>query len=249
MEPAGRFAMRRGPRAAEVLLHVGLVKEDDLQRARRVQQERGGSLVLQLVRAGAPEGEVVAALGRELRLPTVNLRGKRIDPDVLALVPREVAERYGCLPLFVKDEGGSRVLYLGVEDPSDDAVADDVSFHVGLRVRPVVVGALQLRAALRGVVGPGTPEPAEAPAPLRETPVPATDTAPLLAEAPGAADDATLEASDATPALAAEKPRDVPTRDILRAVTWLLIEKEVFTRAELFEAVRTLRAAEGDERA
>jgi len=239
--------MRRGPRAAEVLLHAGLVKEDDLQRARRAQQERGGSLVLQLVRAGVPEPGVVAALGRELRLPTVNLSGKRIDPDVLALVPREVAERYGCLPLFVKDEGGSRVLYLGVEDPTDDAVADDVSFRVGLRVRPVVVGALQLRAALRGVAGFGTPEPAEAPPLLRETPVPATDTAPLLAEAP--ADEAVLEASDATPALAAEKPRDVPTRDILRAVTRLLIEKKVFTRAELFEAVRALRADEGDEHA
>jgi hypothetical protein len=237
--------MRRGPRLAEVLLHAGLVKEDDLARARRAQRELGGSLVLHLVRGGVAEHDVVAALGRELRLPTVSLQGKRVDPDVLALVPRDVAQRYGCLPLFVKDEGGSRVLYLGVEDPTDEAVADDVSFRAGLRVRPVVVGALQLRRALRGAPGTG-PGPADGPA-LRETALPATDTAPLLAEAPEPADEAGADAADATPALAAEKPRDVPTRDILRAVTRLLIDKQVFTRAELLEAVRALRDAERDD--
>jgi hypothetical protein len=238
--------MRRGPRLGEVLLHAGLVKEHDLARARRAQRERGGSLVLHLVRGGAPEQDVVAALGRELRLPTVSLEGKRIDPDVLALVPREVAQRYGCLPLFLKDDGGSRVLYLGVEDPTDEAVADDVSFRVGLRVRPVVVGTLQLRRSLRGATELGGPEGAEA-AGLRETALPVTDTAPLLAEAPEPAEDASADAADATPALAAEKPRDVPTRDILRAVTRLLIEKQVFTRAELLEAVRALRDEEPGE--
>jgi type IV pilus assembly protein PilB len=234
----------RGPRAADVLLHAGLAKEEDLARAARA----GGSLVYQLVRGGAPEAEVVAALGRALRLPTVNLRGKRVDPEVLALVPRDVAERYGCLPLFVKQEGGSRVLFLGVEDPTDEALADDVSFRVGLRVRPVVVGALQLRAMLRAGAPAAPPvEPPEPDAPpARAALVPATDTDPIVDGAAGA-EAAVGSVSDATPALPVGKPRDVPTRDILRAVTRLLIDKDVFTRAELLEAVSALRA-EGDER-
>jgi hypothetical protein len=232
----------RGPRAADVLLHAGLAKEEDLARAARA----GGSLVYQLVRGGLPETEVVAALGRALRLPTVNLRGKRVDPEVLALVPRDVAERYGCLPLFVKQEGASRVLYLGVEDPTDEALADDVSFRVGLRVRPVVVGALQLRAMLRAGAPPATPalQPEPEARRAREASVPPSDTDPLLA----GADARPGSVSDATPALSVGKPRDVPTRDILRAVTRLLIDKDVFTRAELLEAVSALRA-EGDERA
>ena len=233
----------RGPRAGDVLLQAGLAKEEDLARAAR----SGGSLVYQLVRGGVPEAEVVAALGRALRLPTVNLRGKRVDPDVLALVPPDVAERYGCLPLFVKQEGASRVLYLGVEDPTDEALADDVSFRVGLRVRPVVVGALQLRAMLRAGAPAATPvvlpEPEERPS--REAAVPPTDTDPIVEGAAGA--DAPGSVSDATPAVPIGKPRDVPTRDILRAVTRLLIDKDVFTRAELLEAVSALRA-EGDER-
>jgi hypothetical protein len=231
--------MRRGPRLAEILIQSGLVKEDDLRRARQAAEERGGSLLFFLARDGVvDEAELVRALGRALRMPTVSLQGKRVDPEVLRLVPADLAEQYGCLPLFVKEEDGSRALYLGVEDPTDQAVADDVSFRVGLRVRPVVVGPLQLRRALHGEDAPPA-EPAAPPAPaLAEQPLPPRDTEPVLADAPAASDRA--ESTDA-PDEPAEKPRDVPTRDILRALTKLLLEKEIFSRAELLRAVRAVR--------
>jgi type IV pilus assembly protein PilB len=236
--------MRRGPRLAEILLQAGLAKEDDLRRARQAAQERGGSLAFHLVsEGGVDEAELVRVVGRALRMPTVSLRGKRVDPEVLRLVPAELAESYGCVPLFVKEEGGSRALYLGIEDPTDQAVADDVSFRVGLRVRTVVVGPLELRQALGGA----------APAPARVDPrastlveqmLPPRDTEPVLAE-PGAAG-APAAAEEAPPPgeAAAGKPRDVPTRDILRALTKLLLEKEIFSRAELLEAVRAVRETE-----
>ncbi len=41
----------------------------------------------------------------------------------------------------------------------------------------------------------------------------------------------------AAPVPSIEKPREVPTRDILHALTQLLIEKEVVSRAELLERV------------
>jgi type IV pilus assembly protein PilB len=229
--------MRRGPRLAEILLQSGLAKEDDLRAARRSTEERGGSLLLHLVEGGVDEPELVRVLGRALRMPMVGLRGKRVDPEVLRLVPADLAERYGCLPLFVKDDAGSRVLYLGVEDPTDQAVADDVSFRVGLRVVPVVVGPLELRRALRaahGEAGPGRAEPASW---LTEQPIAPRDTEPVLAES----DDAQTE-GDGGDELES-KPRDVPTRDILRAITQLLLEKEVFSRAELLAAVRAVREA------
>jgi hypothetical protein len=40
------------------------------------------------------------------------------------------------------------------------------------------------------------------------------------------------------------KPRDVPTRTILRAVTQLLLEKQIVGREELLERVRALAARE-----
>jgi hypothetical protein len=64
----------------------------------------------------------------------------------------------------------------------------------------------------------------------------------VLAE-PGASA-AAADAQAPAPEAAAEKPRDVPTRDILRALTKLLLEKEIFSRAELLEAVRAVREPE-----
>jgi MshEN domain len=238
--------MRRGPRLAEILLQAGLAAEDELRRARRAAEERGGSLVLHLVQGGGLEEEtLVRTLGRALRLATVHLQGKKVDPDVLRLLPAELAERYGCLPLFVKEEGGSRVLYLGVEDPTDQAVADDVSFRVGLRVVPVVIGPLELRRALRGgLLAPparGASEPH-----LAEQPLAARDTEPVLAERPDDETDEEATAPDEKESeTEADKPRDVATRDILRAVTKLLIDKEIFSRGELLAAVRA--ACEGGD--
>lgn len=234
----------RGPRLAEILLQSGLAKEDDLRRARRAAEERGGSLLQQLVETGGvDEASLVRALGRALRLATVSLRGKKVDPEVLSLVPAELADRYGCLPLFVKEEGGSRALYLGVEDPTDQAVADDVSFRVGLRVVPVVVGPVELRRAL-GVARADASVPRAHPAPaLPEQPLAVRDTAPELGDVSFAAEESS--ADDRKDEDETQKPRDVPTRDILRAVTRLLLEKEVFSRAELLEAVRAVRDGEG----
>jgi hypothetical protein len=162
---------------------------------------------------------------------------------VLRLVPADLAERYGCLPLFVKEEGGSRALYLGVEDPTDQAVADDVSFRVGLRVVPVVVGPVELRRAL-GVARAEASLPRAPAAPaLSEQPLAVRDTAPELGDVSLAGEEPAADEprdGDGMP-----KPRDVPTREILRAVTRLLLEKEIFSRAELLEAVRAVRDGEG----
>jgi len=228
--------MRRGPRLAEILLQSGLAKEEDLRAARQGSEERGGSLLLRLVEGGLDEAELVRVLGRALRMATVSLRGKRVDPEVLRLVPADLAERYGCLPLFVKDDAGSRVLYLGVEDPTDQAVADDVSFRVGLRVLPVVVGPLELRRALQAAHGEAAPLRSEIPAQrIAEQPLASRDTEPVLADAVGTEPESECDDEPA------EKPRDVPTRDILRAVTQLLLEREIFSRAELLAAVRAVR--------
>ena len=242
--------MRREPQLAEFLLQSGLVGEEQLRAARHAADEKGGSFAFQLVQGGVDELALVQTLGRALRLPTVSLRGKKIDPEVLRLVPADFADRFGCLPLFVKEESGSRVLYLAIEDPTDRAVADDVSFRVGMRVLVVVAGPVDLRRTLRGAHARAFPLRSEA-APLAEQPIATRDTEPFLAERPDESEG--LHGRDETVAEMAkdeepggEKPRDVATREILRAVTRLLLEKKIFTRAELMSAVSAIR--EGDAR-
>jgi hypothetical protein len=188
--------------------------------------------------------DLARGLSGALRLPVVNLQGKRIDPEVLELVPRAVAEKYACLPLFTKSEQGTRTLYLGVEDPTDLAVLDDVSFRSGLRVRPVVVGPIQLRAGLRASYPePPAPDPPFAGSPAAaETPTSQDDTAPILVAASEAEADTRPAAEGTVDESGRSKPRDVPTRIILRALLQVLIDKEVITRRELLAAVDDIRA-------
>ena len=242
--------MRRGPGLVDILMRTDLVTEADLQRARARQESRGGSLLESLVLGGVSEVDLARALSGALRLPVVNLQGKRIDPEVLDLVPRAIAEKHCCLPLFTKTEQGNPTLYLGLEDPTDPAVLEDVSFRAGLRVRPVVVGPIQLRAGLRA----SYPEPE---VPSLSEPVglePRADgrdddeeTAPQWPDSPPA-DSQTASAEPAAVSASEEgrraKPRDVPTRIILRALLQVLIEKEVITRGELLAAVDEIRGGQ-----
>jgi len=269
--------LSRAPRLGEILIQEGLIDPPDLELALAQRDRFGNRLARTLVSLGlVDEPELVRVLSRRLGVPAARLEGKRIDPEVLALVPRELAERHGCLPLFTKREGGVEILYLGMEEPGDLEAIDEVSFRAGLKVRPVTLPPSQLWATLERSYeienGGGAGG-----APLAETPVDSGDTAPLLngallqsgaaAPSPGkptapvtppppasAASEAPPvdllseglgEGSEAerTPRLGPDgKPRDVPTRTILRAVTQLLIEKQILGREELLERVRALAA-------
>jgi hypothetical protein len=230
------------PRLGEILVQEGLIDRPDLEAALAQRGRFGNRLARALVGLGlVDEGEMVRALSRRLGVPAARLEGKRIDPEVLALLPRELAERHGCLPLFTKREGGVEILYLGMEEPGDLEAIDEVSFRSGLKVRPVTLAPSQLWAALERSYA--TESPTAESAPLAETPVDSGDTAPLLGGPLLPSAPAAEPAGAASP-----KPREVPTRTILRALTQLLIEKQIVSREELLERVRALGSVAREER-
>jgi type IV pilus assembly protein PilB len=240
----------------DALVAEGLVDERALEAARAEQARRGGRLPELLVRMGlVGEEAIVHSLARRFRVPGVDLRGKRVEPEVLELVPAEVAEKYACLPLFTKRQGAVQVLYLGMEDPSDLAAVDEVSFRTGLGVQPVVVGPVQLRDALEAAYAAAGADAAGETPPLAEAPLVPGDTAPVLPEPVTGDPTAPVRvvrapvAPAAAATAAAARPREVPTREILRAVTRLLIQKGVITREELLASVRAIQSgdAPGDD--
>jgi type IV pilus assembly protein PilB len=254
----------REPRLGDILVQAGLIDELQLHTALAEQQQWGNRLGVALVKLGMiDEQELLQALSRKLGAPAVRLQGKRIDPAVLALVPRDLAERHACLPLFTKQEAGVEVIYVGMEDPGDLAALDELRFRTGLKVRPVIVAPTELWETLdrsyRRLV-----ETAARPA---ATPTDPGETAPHLAnegsetaderdallprsQAPNPAsvpptgassarrDDRTQEAPP-TPSSESGSGR-VPTRSILRALTQLLLEKELIDRDELLQRIQAV---------
>jgi hypothetical protein len=171
------------PAFAETLVVEGLIDADRLDEIRESAARQGVRLSVAVVReGGVDEADLVRALSRVHGCPAVDLSAKAIDLDTLALVPPELCWKHPCLPLFVSRGGARDVLYLGLDDPGDLEVIDDVGFRTGLRIRPVVVGPVQLEDALRRHAG--EPGPPDAIASFSEAPLLQTDTAPLIAATP-----------------------------------------------------------------
>ena len=129
----------------QMLVAAGAIEPVQLAKALEEQKRNGGLLGVALVRLGfVDERAIVRALAGQLNLPVVQLEGKQISPEVLELVPVDLVEKHRCLPLLVNGEGDSRVLYLGMEDPSDPDVVAEICTLVGMNVQAVLVAPTDL---------------------------------------------------------------------------------------------------------
>jgi hypothetical protein len=204
------------PKVGEILLRAGVIDRHQLQAALGEQRRWGRRLGSTLIKLGfVEERALVRALASQLGLPVATLEGKRIHPDVLGLVPGEVAEKHMVIPLFVKKEGGINRLFVGMEDPGSLDVLDELRFRSGMDVRAVMVGPSELAEAIDRYYrrdGDAPPESARPPG----------DTNPIV-------EPQAVPAPDAEPARAATaSPREVPsgTEELARFFT-LAGESEV----------------------
>ena len=141
--------MRDRPRVGEILVSAGIIDDMQLKAALGEQSRWGRRLGVTLIKMGmVEEGHLIRALAKQLDLPVASLAGKRIPDSVIALVPARVASEHGVIPLFTKEGGASNQLYLGMEDPSNLAVLDDLSFFTGMEIYPVMVGPSELGEAI-----------------------------------------------------------------------------------------------------
>jgi len=134
----------------EMLVAKGLIDEAQLEAALDEQRRWGKRLGMTLVLMGVLEEEIlIRTLAAQLKLPVARIRGKRVNAEVVELVPVELAEKHRCLPLFVKHQEGARELFLAMEDPSDLDAQSELGFRIGFRIRPVLVAPTELEEALQ----------------------------------------------------------------------------------------------------
>jgi len=134
----------------QLLVNKKLITPEQLQAALGEHEQWGARLGMTLVRLGfLDEEDLVRALAGQLRLPVARIKGKHVKDDILERVPCELAEKYRCLPLFMREEAGSRVLFVAMEDPSDLEAIDDLAFQVGEKVRAVLVAPTELEEAIQ----------------------------------------------------------------------------------------------------
>jgi hypothetical protein len=136
-------------RLGDILLRSGTIEATQLEAALAEQKQCGAPLGVILVRMGClDEATLVRSLAFQLQLPVVQLRGKRVNDEVLELLPAELAEKHRCLPLLVNQQDGERVLYLGMQDPADLGAVEEIAARIEMPVRPVLVAPSELQEGL-----------------------------------------------------------------------------------------------------
>jgi type IV pilus assembly protein PilB len=132
-------------RIGELLVQRNVITADQLQKARQEARSKGERLGHQITKLGfLQESELTDFVARQYGLPTIDLGDFEIDPDVIRLVPEEVAAKHTVVPV---NRAGS-TLILATSDPSNIFAIDDIKFLTGYNVEVVVASEEQIKAAI-----------------------------------------------------------------------------------------------------
>ncbi|MEL7367874.1 MAG: type IV-A pilus assembly ATPase PilB [Myxococcota bacterium] len=132
-------------RLGELLVRENLITLQQLQKAQEQQRKGGGRLGFNLTKLGyIEESELTSFLSKQYGVPSINLAEFEIDPDVIKLVPQEVAEKHQVIP--VNRAGAS--LIVAMADPSNIFAIDDLKFLTGYNIEVVVASDGAIREAI-----------------------------------------------------------------------------------------------------
>ena len=135
----------------EMLVKAQLITDAQLEEIMKIQRREGGKLGSIVVRQGfCSDQDIVSFLGMQYGVPAADLeQWPPIDPGVIALIPKDLAQRHKVLPL----QRAGNVLTLAMSDPTDIFAMDDVRFHTGYNVDPVVSSEMGLIRAVEQYYG------------------------------------------------------------------------------------------------
>jgi hypothetical protein len=134
-------------RIGELLVRENLISKIQLEEGLKCQVIFGGRLGTNLIEMGLlEENDIARILSKKLGVPFLDPPGQlmNIPAEVIGLIPREYAAKYQVIPLRLE----GRRLSLGMVDPSDLKVIDEIAFHTSYVIRPVVIPEVQVVLAL-----------------------------------------------------------------------------------------------------
>jgi len=134
-------------RLGELLVGNNLITKDQLKQALAEQKAAGGQLRLGsiLIRDSLiTEGDLTSFLSKQYGVPTINLADYDVDPQVIKIIPAEIAHKYQIVPV---NRAGS-TLIIAMSDPSNIFAIDDIKFMTGYNVEVVVVAESTIKTAI-----------------------------------------------------------------------------------------------------
>ncbi|MBN7826059.1 Flp pilus assembly complex ATPase component TadA [Bowmanella dokdonensis] len=124
-------------RLGDLLVHEGIISQEQLQSALDAQRQSGRKLGQTLTDLGlVSETQLLTFLSQQLNVPLIDVNQHNLDPNTVKLLPEVQARRYRALVL----EDNPDHILLGMSDPADLAAMDTLS---GLLKKPVQVAVVR----------------------------------------------------------------------------------------------------------
>ena len=147
MSPIKRMIAKQ---LGELLLEKGVINKKQLEKALKIQEEKGGLLGQILVTLGyATEEEIAQAITIQYGFPYLPLSGYEIDTESVKLIPEQVARQYGLIAI----DKISNTLTMAMSNPLNIQAIEDVEFLTKCKVQCFVSTLSDVNEAIKKYYG------------------------------------------------------------------------------------------------
>jgi len=132
-------------RLTEILIKNKLITPDQLNLALEEQKRKGGTLSevitgLKFIK----ESDLILVLSEGLNSPLIDLKRFKLDPEIVKLIPSEIAFRYGIIAISKIGE----IITLAMADPLNIFAADHVETLTGYKINPIIASSQDIFQAI-----------------------------------------------------------------------------------------------------
>ena len=129
----------------EVLTRSNFLTKEQLDEAILTQKKTGTRLSEVLITLGyISQRDLVIVLSQSLNIPPINLAKMKINPEVVKIIPRELAEKYQAI--VVSKIG--KILTIAMVDPLNVLAIDELKVLTNFTLKIVIASEEQLKEAI-----------------------------------------------------------------------------------------------------
>jgi hypothetical protein len=130
----------------EILLETGLIDEFQLKAALAEQGMWGGRLGSIMIKKGfVSEKDVLSVIEKQYGLSVISLDAiEKPSSEVLKMVGVEAAKKFVIFPVGLE----GKTLLIAIADPTDLQMLDDITFKLGMRVKPLLALESEIMRAI-----------------------------------------------------------------------------------------------------
>ncbi len=132
-------------RIGTVLLDRSYITEEQLNTALKIQAGTSKKVGDILVETGViTEDQLVEVVAERLNIPKLNLSSMVVNPQVINIIPVEMAKRFNLIPVFKM----GNTLTVAMADPLDVIAIDEIKYHTKCVIKRTVVAKTALAMAI-----------------------------------------------------------------------------------------------------